>query len=124
MASLQFDAQEVFRNIDRINGGVNSAMKDGLDIGLREAVDHIKINYSRPNTGKGFTDRTANLRNSLSQDSQLTVNGVEGWVTANMPYAERVETVVEGKYAFLWPGTLDMGDNFLKRIGDAVKLIL
>lgn len=124
MVSLRFDAQEVFRNIDRINGGVHAAMKDGLDIGLREAVDHIKINYSRPNTGKGFTDRTANLRNSLSSDSELTVKGVEGVVTADMPYAEFVETIGEGKYASLWPGTVDMGDNFLKRIGDAVKLIM
>lgn len=124
MAKVSLDAQEVFRNIDRINGGVIGAMKDGLDIGLREAVDHIKVDYSRPRTGKGFTDRTANLRNSIGQDSQLVHRGVVGVVRAKMKYAPVVETRSEGKFAFIWPGVNDMGDNFLKRIGDAVKQIL
>jgi hypothetical protein len=124
MASLQFDAQEVFRNIDRIDGGIYNAMKGGLDIGLIEAVDHIKVAYSRPTTGKGFTDRTGNLRNSLGHESQLSFGGVVGVIRAKMPYAPVVETRREGMYAFMWPGVMDMADNFLERIGDSVKLLL
>ena len=124
MAKTTVDYQKIFRQIDKINGGMASAVKDGLDIALRENVDYIKVEYSRPTTGKGFTDRTANLRNSIGQDSQLTHRGAMGIVNAKMEYAPYVETINEGQYAFLWPGVNDMGDNYLKRIGEAVKRLL
>jgi hypothetical protein len=124
MAKATVDYQEVFRNIDRINGGVIGAMKDGLDIALREVVDFIKVEYSRPKTGKGFTDRTVNLRNSIGSDSQLVHRGVVGVVRAKMDYAPVVETRHEGRFAFLWPGVNEKGDLFLERIGSAVKLII
>ena len=124
MAKVTVDFQEVFRNIDRINGGVVGAMKDGLDVALLEVEDFIKVEYSRPSTGKGFTDRTANLRNSIGSDSELVHNGVVGVVRAKMDYAPVVETRHEGKYAFLWPGVNEKGDLILDRIGSAVKLIL
>ena len=108
------DSQEVIRNIDRISGGLSGAMKDGLDVALIETQDFIKVEYSRPATGKGFTDRTANLRNSISHDSWLVFQGAEGVITADMPYAEIVETRYEGKFAYLWPGTVEKGDVFLK----------
>lgn len=124
MAGLYLDTQEVFRNIDRITGGISGAMKDGLDIALREAVDHIKQEYSRPATGKGFTDRTANLRNSLGQDSQLVFGGVLGVIFAKMSYAPVVETRHDGKFSFMWPGVRDKADNFVMRIANSVKGIL
>ena len=124
MAKVRVDYQEVFRKIDRINGGIVGAMKDGLDIALREVVDYIKVEYARPNTGKGFTDRTANLRNSIGSDSEMRHNGVLGVVRAKMEYAPIVETLNSGMYAFLWPGTNEKGDLIVDRIGSAVKLIL
>lgn len=124
MAQVYVEAQEVIRNIDRINGGVNGAMKDGLDIALQEVLDFIKVEYSRSATGKGFTDRTGNLRNSMGKDSEFTFNGVLGVIRAKMKYAEVVETRNSGQFAFLWPGTTEKGDVFLNRIGSAVKLIL
>ena len=124
MPKVTVDLQEVFRNIDRINGGVIGAMKDGLDIGLFETVDFVKTEYARPSTGKGFTDRTGNLRNSIGSDSQFVHGGVLGVVRAKMDYAPIVETRSDGMFAFLWPGVNEKGDLILSRIGSAVKLIL
>jgi len=122
--SIESDLLGINRNIDRINKGVLPAMKDGLDIGLLETVDWIKTEYSRPVTGKGFTDQTGNLRNSIGQNSQLQFGGVLGAIIAKMPYAPNVEAKAEGRFAYLWPGTIERGDQIVDRIAQAVRAIL
>jgi len=113
------------RNIDKIERNLAGAMKAGMDVGLLKAVNHIKTGYSRPATGKGFTDRTANLRNSIDKETErVSRHRVEGVTKADMDYAPYVETRNEGRFAFLWPGTNDQGDDILKSIAAAVSPLL
>ncbi len=116
---------EIFRNLDAISRNLAGAMELGLGAGLRGTSDHIKTEYSRPATGKGFTDRTANLRNSIdSATERVGRYRVEGAVFANEDYAPYVETRHEGRFAFLFPGTMDRANDIVGAVAAAVKPLL
>jgi len=89
------------------------AAEGRMDYELRKTVNHIKVEYSRPTTGKGFTDRTGNLRNSTGYEVERTDKDVTGWVNATMDYAEAVEVKYSGRFAFLWPGVNDKKQDIL-----------
>lgn len=71
-------------------------------------VVHIQITYQRPLSGKGFTDRTGALRQSITYKVRIERNMIVVYIYAGMEYAPHVEYVVAGKYAFMLPGFLDM----------------
>ena len=112
---------KVTRNIDTAQKDIMKAAAAGMDYGLRGAVNHIKTEYSRPSTGKGFTDRTGNLRNSLAKKTEPGSDKVVGWVYATEEYAPQVELRWEGKYAYMLPGVKDKETDIKDAIGDAVK---
>jgi len=70
---------------------------------------HIKVAYQRPISGKGFTDRTGDLRRSITHSKPVIERGmIVVYIFAGMEYGPHVEFVVAGKYAFMLPGFLDM----------------
>lgn len=85
----------------------------GMSYALKETVNYGKVAYSRPKTGKGFTDRTTNLRNSWNSTVMIDGLTVIGYIYAgwgSMPdvnYPYYVETRWDGKYAYLYPSVMD-----------------
>ena len=69
---------------------------------------HIKVAYQRPISGKGFTDRTGALRQSITHKVVIERGMIVAYIYAGMEYGPYVEFVVAGKYAFMLPGFLDM----------------
>jgi len=115
--------KELLGKIDKLPDAYLKAIGGVMDNELRKTVNHIKVEYSRPNTGKGFTDQTGNLRNSLAHKIETMFKEVNGWVYAGMDYAERVELQFTGRYAFLWPGVQDREDEILQAIVKAMKSV-
>ena len=93
-----------------------------MDVELRKTVNHIKTEYNRPSGGKGFTDRTGNLRNSINSKTESKGKEVVGYTYAGEDYAPHVEQRYEGRYAFLWPGTNDRGARIAR--GEAISELL
>lgn len=114
----------VLAGIDHAERQIIEQINAGMDYGLRDTVNHIKSAYDRPKTGKGFTDRTANLRNSLDKQVNANRSGAEGYVYAGMDYAVYVETRWEGRFAYLWPGVQDKKGDILNAIEKAIKSYL
>lgn len=94
---------EVLRNLRKEQAKYHAALKIAMTVACQMLVDYIKVEYSRPNTGKGFTDRTTNLRNSISFTVTDDENGVVGWIHAGMEYAAIVELEHGRIYAYLLP---------------------
>lgn len=115
---------EVLRNMDAAEKRIAKAALSGMDYGVRDTANHIKVEYSRPRTGKGFTDRTANLRNSIGGKAGMERKEVVGYVHAGWgpeDYAGHVEMRWEGKYAYLWPGTNDKAKDIKDAVADSIK---
>lgn len=99
--------------------GLESAYLKRLAIALEFAADmlvnYIKTEFDRPKTGRGFTDRTTNLRNSISR-SKAIIDGdtVTVWVFAGMEYAAIVELHHGRIYAYLLPGLNDKRREIFK----------
>lgn len=66
-------------------------------------IDYIKTEFVRPLTGRGFTDRTHRLRNSLRAQVQVLDYRVRLNVSSTVPYALYVETIRNGTYAYMGP---------------------
>lgn len=115
---------EVLRNMAKVVPGVLEATAEGMDYALRDTVNHIKTEYSRPRTGKGFADRTTNLRNSINKAQETLALLVIGWIFASMSYAIHVELGNEGQYAYLWPGTKEKEKDILNNISRFIKLFI
>lgn len=77
------------------------------DLGKR-MIDHVWEAYDRPTTGKGFTNRTFNLRKSIRADVDVHPNKVVLRMRAGMHYASYVEGIKDGMYAYLGPTIDDM----------------
>ena len=88
---------------------------------------HIKVTYQRPVTGKGFTDRTSLLRRSVTHKIIQRNGRIEVWIFASggapgdEGYAQYVEFVAGGKYAFMLPGFLDMERKIIPLILKEMK---
>jgi glyoxylate utilization-related uncharacterized protein len=118
---------DVLRNMDAAEKRVFKAALSGMDYGVRDAANHVKVAYSRPRTGKGFTDRTGTLRNSRGSKAGMEKEEVVGYVHAGwgpVDYAGHVEMRWEGKYAYLWPGTNDKAKDIKDAVADSVKVAI
>ncbi len=71
-------------------------------------VEYSKTMFNRPYTGRGFTDRTGDLRRSIRGDVSIVERAVIMKLSASMPYAKYVETMRSGEYAFLAPALEEM----------------
>jgi len=116
--------------IDEVLKRLDAAEKEilrGLHRGMTEATlateVHIKKEYQRPVTGKGFTDRTGALRKSIGSKVvfHASKHVVIGYIFAGMRYAVNVEFRWGGKYAYLWPGVMDMKSKIWQIIKNETK---
>jgi hypothetical protein len=104
---------KILANLTKKEADLKKTVFVGMKYALKETVNYGKVAYSRPKTGKGFTDRTTNLRNSWSSTVMIDGMNVIGYVHAgwgsqpdvNYPY--HVETRWDGKYAYLYPSVMD-----------------
>ena len=89
------------------------ALLAGVDEAGMKVSTHIKVEFQRPITGKGFTDRTGFLRKGIQNITKEVPGGVLGQIIASANYAEHVENVAGGKYAFMLPGFMEMRKQIL-----------
>lgn len=81
---------------------------------LIQSVEHvaivietfIKVQYQRPITGVGFTDRENTLRRSITHKIVVTSSMITAWIFAGAEHGEFVEVISGGKFAFMLPGFL------------------
>ena len=105
---------KVLKNLDAAEGAIVNAAARGMGKAALLTEAHIKVEYNRERTGKGFTDRTSLLRQSISHKVTIERGMIVAWIFASGggpgedAYAHHVEHIVGGKYAFMLPGFLDM----------------
>lgn len=86
------------------------AFKAGIHHAALSVETHIKVEYQRDITGKGFSDKTSALRRS----GDTLITEARGRIIAfvhfgfGMDYALHVENVAGGKYAYMGPGFAEM----------------
>jgi CobQ-like glutamine amidotransferase family enzyme len=125
---------KILANLTKKEADLRKTVFVGMKYALKETVNYGKEAYSRPATGKGFTDRTTNLRNSWN--STVLIDGINvvgyvhvGWGNDRVDektgkvkknYAYYVETRWDGKYAYLYPSVNDKREY----IFDTVKILV
>ena len=107
----------VLKNLDKAEKEIVKGAERGMKKAVLATSSHIKKEFRRSVTGKGFDNRTGRLR--------ATINGkviwkskyvLVGYVYAGTHYAVYVEFRWSGKYAYLWPGIIEMKKEIYKLI--------
>lgn len=112
------------------NARLRKALLAGVDEAGMAISTHIKVEYQRPITGKGFTDITGDLRKSIHSIAFVTPRGIRGQIiaggqlTGGVDYAEHVEHVAGGKYAYMLPGFLEKRSDILPTVIRRARLEL
>lgn len=107
--AVVYGVAEMLRKLDIAESEILKATEKAIKLSMEKTEEHIRTEYQRQTTGKGFTDRTGNLRRSI--DSTVVVNAksdITGYVHAGTSYAVDVECRSSGKFAYLLPGLMDM----------------
>ena len=99
---------QTIANLRRVEAAYIKRLAMALEFAADMLVNYIKVEFDRPATGRGFTDRTTNLRNSISR-SNAVIDGdsVVVWVYAGEDYAIYVELHNGRIYAFMLPALND-----------------
>lgn len=106
------------------NARLQHALLAGVgEVGM-EISTHIKVEYQRSITGKGFTDITGALRKSIHSVAFVIPRGIRGLIIAGMNYSEHVEHVAGGKYAFMLPGFMEKRGSILPTLIRRARLEL
>ncbi len=118
-----YNIDEVLKNLDKAEAEIIKNLYRGIQLATLATESHIKKEYNREKTGKGFTDRTGTLRRSIGSKTvyRLNKNLVIGYIFAGTYYAVYVEFRWGGKYAYLWPGITDMKAKIWQIILDETK---
>lgn len=107
-----YGIEEMLKKLDAAEAKIVKKFHQGITLASLATESHIIKDYNRAKTGKGFTDRTGNLRRSVgSKVVFVSTNIMIGYVFAGgafAPYAVYVEFRWGGKYAYLWPAMMDM----------------
>ena len=106
--------KEVLKELKEAGKDIVEGLAGGMKLATLATESHIKREYNRPNTGKGFANRTGRLRASIGHHVFIIPNAVIGIVHAGTSYAVYVEFRWSGKYAFLWPGVIDMRKTIIE----------
>jgi hypothetical protein len=118
-----YNVEEVCANLDKAEAEIVRLFTRGMTLATLATESHIKKDYNRAKTGKGFTDRTGTLRRSIGSKVvvQVSKHLVIGYVFAGTYYAVYVEFRWGGRYAYLWPGITDMKDQIWKTLVEETK---
>lgn len=103
--------KEVLKNLDIAGDEIVKGLITGMTAATIATESHIKQEFNRPATGKGFANRTGKLRASIRQDVEVKKNAIIGHIIAGsgaIDYAPYVEFRWSGKYAYMWPGIQEM----------------
>jgi hypothetical protein len=116
--------EDVLRRLEFYENAYIQRLAIALEFAGDMLVNYIKTEYDRPKTGKGFTDQTGNLRNSISR-SKAVVDGdsVTVWVYAGMEYAVIVELEHGRIYAYMLPALNDKRGEILGIIQTALRKV-
>lgn len=118
-----YGVEEVCKNLDKAEEEIIRLFHRGMTLATLATESHIKKDYNRAKTGKGFTDRTGTLRRSIGSKVviRLSKHLVVGYVFAGTNYAIYVEFRWGGRYAYLWPGITDMKEQIWKTLVKETK---
>lgn len=106
---MLYGVDKVLENLDRAEREILKATARAMEIASLGVESHIKSEFRRPVTGKGFTDRTGTLRRSIGHHVIVERKDyVIGVVYAGVFYAVYVECRWNGKFAYLLPGLMEM----------------
>ena len=103
--------KEVLKNLDKSGADIVAGAAKGMKKATIATESHIKTQYQRNRTGKGFDNITGKLRASIREEVEVTKKAIIGWIIAGSgeaDYAAYVEFRWSGKYAYMWPGIKDM----------------
>jgi len=118
---------ETRKNLKEFERKLIKRLVNAIELVAIAVADHIKVTYQRPLTGKGFTDRTGALRQSITHKVRVERGMIVAYIFAGMEYAPHVESaphvefVVGGKYAFMLPGFVDMKGMIIPLIMKEMK---
>jgi hypothetical protein len=111
------------------------AIRDEVEISINNIVqrvrDTINTDYKRSGglypsylnpsaSGKGFTDRTGRLRQSIQAWSEVESNKTVGYVSAGVDYDKYVELLWGGQYSYMFPALMQNQDYILDEITNAI----
>jgi len=113
--------KELAKELDSRFEKIRAAARDALDYALENTVTYMKEEFDKEKTGRGFRDRTGNLRNSESHKIEENPRKVRGVIRAGMPYALAVETRREGRNAFMYPALQEKKEFISKIIKEALE---
>ena len=122
----------VLRNLKAAEQKGARAAARGVTKAAMATAAHIKKEYRRNVTGKGFSNVTGMLRASIVSEVELKKGQVIGYVIAGWggqregksSYAPYVEFRWGGRYAYLWPGVKDMKAEIERIITNEIKGVL
>lgn len=118
-----YGIEEVLENLDKAKAEIVKKLYDGVNLAALATESHIKKEYRRPVTGKGFSDPTGTLRRSIGSHTvyHASKDMVIGYVFAGTFYAVYVEFRWGGQYAYLWPGVIGMKEKIWQIIKETTK---
>lgn len=121
---MLYGLNEILKNLDRAEAEIVKQGAKAMEIASLATEAHIKKEFQRQRTGKGFTDRTGTLRRSIGHhviiESKSYIMGV---VYAGTYYAVYVECRWNGKYAYLLPGLMEMKGKIWTILEKTLKAI-
>lgn len=106
-----------------IPGAINNStrrIRDTINSDYRRFGSSVPSHMNPSRSGLGFTDRTGNLRSSISSDIDIRTNRVVGTLSAGMPYDVYVELLWGGRYSFMLPATMQNLDYITDQVEQAV----
>ena len=126
---MLYGVKNVLGNLDKAERAGRKAAERGITKAAMATAAHIKKEFRREVSGKGFQNRSGMLRASIRSEVRLKSNEVIGYVIAGWggtqkgkkSYAPYVEFRWSGKYAYLWPGVKAMKKKIEKIITDEMK---
>ena len=106
---------DLLKNLDKAGDDILKTAGSGIGKAAMSTASHIKKEFRRNVTGKGFDNVTGLLRASIGSKVVFTTKAYAiGYVYAGTHYAPYVEFRWNGKYAYLWPGLIEMKSEILK----------
>ena len=123
---------DVLANLNKYERLGYEASERGVKKAVFATVAHIKKEYRRNVTGKGFSNVSGLLRASIRSEVKLESGRIIGYVIAGWggkregksSYAPYVEFRWGGRYAYLWPGVKDMKKEIERLITAELKGVL
>jgi len=132
---VQFSWTVDDKEVQRLLKVLPDLISEELSLAIDNSVDHVKelimTDYKRvgnlypsylnpSSSGKGFTDRTGTLRQSIQSWVEEYNDKTVGYVSAGVDYDKYVELLWGGKYSFMLPALIQSQSFINNEIGWAV----